>query len=446
MHVLRIGFLLALAACPPSGIRYPNPQDGGEAEDAASPMDGGGPDAAPFPDAAETGALVLRSDDGDLLEGAALDFGLVVVGSTRTITLVLENGTNAPVSLVGAPLVDVSGNDGTSFSAVQPVAAYLPPGARTELGASAHPVRGGPVEVRLSIPHDGGSYDIVLRSTGRVAGLFAGVGGGGLRAISTDGRFWTNEATFPGSDDSNLFRTVAFGDGVLVAGGGGQNGLIHWSDDGITWNDVGDALGWIGGIAYGNGMFVGVGANGRILLSGNGRSFSDGGIDFREPLRAIAFGNGRFVAVGDQGRRKSTTDGMSWTPDVYGGDRLTGICHLSDRFIAVGLSGRRTVSLDGETWMFEDERGLGLFDVACGNGVAVGVGGIGVTVSSDGGMSWVDHPGGPLMNSIAFGRGMFVGTGDIGGIAFTSPDGVTWTRHDMAGAAGFTKIVFADGL
>jgi hypothetical protein len=122
------------------------------------------------------------------------------------------------------------------------------------------------------------------------------------------------------------------------------------------------------------------------------------------------------------------------------------VVFAGDRFIAVGLNGRRAVTLDGESWMFDvtAQDGLGFFDVAYGNNTAVAVGGIGVVVSFDGGETWDQYRDGPLMNAVTFGNGMFVGTGDVNGVAFTSSDGVTWTRHDNAGAAGFTKIAYGE--
>jgi hypothetical protein len=277
--------------------------------------------------------------------------------------------------------------------------------------------------------------------------IWVGVGGNGRRVTSVDGVTWSNEQTFGGADDSNLFRSVGYGAGTFVALGGGLNGLLYWSADGVAWNDVGDNVGWFGGVAYGNGIFLAVGANGRYLTSNNGRNWGSGDVDFMQHFRAVAFGNGEFVLVGEEGRRTSTTDGSSFTTNVLGGDRLTGVVFTGDRFVAVGLNGRRVVSLDGENWMFDQTAsdGLGFFDVAFGEGVVIAVGGSGTVYSTDGGQTWSQDRNAPLMNAITYGNGIFVGTGDFNGISFTSDDGFSWTQHNNAGPAGFfTKIVYGE--
>lgn len=438
--------LLGLAACVPPGIRYPNPgEDGGTAADAGVDPDGSAPDdGGGATDVGESGEVVVTAQGAPVPNGGSFAFGPLVVGSTRTVAFALENGTNEDLSLVGQPPVAVSGADATSFALEQPAILQVPAGGSAAFSIEAAPTGLGPRAAQITIDHDRGTYRFDVTSTGREPGIYVGVGGNGRRAISTDGAFWTNEATFPGANDSALFRGIGYANGVFVAVGGGQNGLMMWSDNGVDWNDVSDDMGWFGGVAYGNGVFVAVGGNGRVLRSTDGRIWADDRVDFAQHFRAIAFGNGIFVAVGDQGRRAVSTDGLAWTSDITGGQRLSSVVFAQDRFVAVGEGGRRMISFDGQTWMNEMSEGLGLFDVAYGNGTLVAVGGVGVDVSFDGGVTWEDHPNGPLMNTVAFGNGRFVGTGDNDGVAFTSADGVSWMRHDAAGAAGFTNIVYGD--
>lgn len=438
--------LLLLAACVPPGIRYPNPaEDAGPADGGPRADAGGEPsDAGVEPDGGAVEEVVVTAAGTPVPSGGVYDFGPLVVGSTRTVDFVLENRTPAALSLIGQPPIGIGGVDADSFGVAQPAAALVPAGGSAAFSISAMPGAAGAHTAQITIEHDQGTYGFEVATNGRPPGIYVGVGGNGRRAISTDGATWTNEATFPGADDSALFRGVGYGAGTYVAVGGGQNGLMMWSEDGVAWNDISDNLGWLGGVAYGNGRFVAVGGNGRVFRSTNGRNWTDNSIDFSAHFRSIAAGNGLFVAVGDQGRRAATTDGLTFTSDVLGGQRLSSVVFAQDRFVAVGEGGRRMISFDGGTWMNEMSEGLGLYDVAYGNGTLVAVGGIGVDVSFDGGVTWQDYPDGPLMNSIAFGNGRFVGTGDFDGVAFTSPDGVTWTRHDPAGPAGFTKIVYGD--
>ncbi len=438
-----------LLGCVPEGIQYPNPTDGGTSPDAETMVDGdAGPpgDSGGVPDSGPAGQLVIRAGGVPVDPGGTFDFGPLGVGGTRTVVFTIDNGTAAAVTLTGSPPVAISGAGAAAFTATPPSATSVAPGASADFSIAAAPTATGPLSAAVSVAYDGGAYDFSVSVTGRPPGVWVGVGNNGRRALSLDGAAWSNEQTFGGSDDSNLFRTVGFGNGVFVAAGGGQNGLLYWSENGVDWTDASDTLGWFGGIAFGNGMFLAVGSNGRYLTSTNGKSWGGGDRDFAQHFRAVAFGNGEFVLVGDEGRRTSTTNGADFTPTVLGGDRLTAVVYTGDRFVAVGLNGRRVVSMDGESWMFDQiaTDGLGFFDVAYGNGRVIAVGGIGVVVSEDGGETWTQDRGAPLMNALTYGNGQFVGTGDFDGVVFTSGDGVSWTRHDNAGPAGFTKIAYGE--
>jgi hypothetical protein len=164
-----------------------------------------------------------------------------------------------------------------------------------------------------------GSYTIV------------GVGSWGLRGITSDGADWTicqNPST--GDDHSpDLLRQVGYGDGVFVAVGGDQNSMVMRSLDGIHWEEdlhpttscAGESYppsctNWMGGVAYGDGVWLAGGGNGALMRSTDAAVTWTGlhpanGVN---AVRSIAYGSGTFVAGTDGGVVSVSSDaGDSWT-------------------------------------------------------------------------------------------------------------------------------------
>ena len=56
-------------------------------------------------------------------------------------------------------------------------------------------------------------------------------------------------------------------------------------------------------VAYGNGLFVAVGASGKLATSSNGITWTQGTSSFgTSAINGITYGNGLFVAVGSNGK------------------------------------------------------------------------------------------------------------------------------------------------
>jgi hypothetical protein len=108
---------------------------------------------------------------------------------------------------------------------------------------------------------------------------------------------------------------VAYGNGLFVAVGG--NGRIQTSPDGVSWKiQTSGTAENLRGIAFGNGLFVAVGLNGTILSSGDGITWIAQNSGISQSLSAVTYGNGLFVAVGMGGIILSS-------PGVVGRDVLT---------------------------------------------------------------------------------------------------------------------------
>jgi len=155
--------------------------------------------------------------------------------------------------------------------------------------------------------------------------VLVAVGYGGIRVRSDDdGRSWTDYAQLRdgGTDDQDLLRCVAWGNGRFVA--------LGWrffsSTDGGTWTERDNPSGqWFGGVQYGNGWFLGAGGVGECVRSRDGERWEtcSNVTGFEAHIRALVFHEGRFYASGDEQVLYATEDGSSWeTVDASFGSRF----------------------------------------------------------------------------------------------------------------------------
>jgi hypothetical protein len=157
-------------------------------------------------------------------------------------------------------------------------------------------------------------------------------------------------------------------------------------------------------------------------------------------LNAVAFGNGSFVTVGDG--ILTSPDGNNWISQSAAFGSLTGVTCGNGRYVAVGLGKTILTSPDGTNWTKQysgdpDWVALDFLGVGYGNGMFVAVGSTPsgrlttapVLRTSSGGENWVNHPSTGAGNfdfrldSVAYGNGIFIATGNTG---TTSSNGVDW--------------------
>ncbi|MDB4974752.1 MAG: hypothetical protein JWN48_3093 [Myxococcaceae bacterium] len=145
--------------------------------------------------------------------------------------------------------------------------------------------------------------------------VFVAVGYSGVRMSSKDlGKTWGNvvvsDPTHANKDDQNLLRSVKFGAGLFVAVGY----KIWTSPDAVSWTErTSPTTQWMGGMQYGNNLFVAAGGSGTSIYSSDGISWTTGKDRGGEPARTVAFGNGMFVAGTDQNNWWTTSNGQSWS-------------------------------------------------------------------------------------------------------------------------------------
>lgn len=171
--------------------------------------------------------------------------------------------------------------------------------------------------------------------------------------------------------------------------------------------------------------------------------------------KQVAFGNGLYVAVGADATIASSPDGASWTIRRMStaGMTLNGVAYGDGRFVAVGMgtptsisAGLLMTSTDGVTWTTNDTVASTLnaqfAGVTHGNGlwVVAGASQNRVLTSPDG-LVWTTRNAGFNTSAVAFGGGRFVLTSG-GNRAISSTDGITWTNNFLVGDANTFTVAY----
>ena len=216
---------------------------------------------------------------------------------------------------------------------------------------------------------------------------FVAVGYGGVRVRSIDlGKTWIDSQRLGGGGDDNyLLRTIAFGKGLFVALGW----QLHTSPDGKTWTmRAKDAGQWMGGVRFGNGMFVAAGGYGESTYSMDGLTWPKGGDRMTDAARSVAFGNGVWVARADSNHWWQTTSGQAWTD--MGGAHMDDVVFCGAQFVDAKTCAA-PVGRDGGRNAF-------------GENVWVGINNGKIERSEDGGATWKTvYTASDALEDVAFG-------------------------------------------
>ena len=278
-----------------------------------------------------------------------------------------------------------------------------------------------------------------------------GIGSAGFTVSSGSGTF-TITFTDPVAQSSSVFKltirsgidqtswvartsaadlgwdSVAYGNGIFVAVGAaagyGFAGVMT-SPDGITWTSRVAAISgatW-GGVTFGNGIFVAVSSCCGI---GNGVMTSSDGITWTsrnsvasqsDNWNDVTFGNGLFVAVADDRtyRVMTSPDGITWTArTAAAANSWRSVTYGEGLFVAVGYSGSSNgvmTSPDGITWT--------------------------ARVSAENN-SW---------RGITYANGLFVAVSTDGvNRVMTSPNGITWTAEKASAANSWRSVTYGNGI
>jgi uncharacterized delta-60 repeat protein len=244
--------------------------------------------------------------------------------------------------------------------------------------------------------NDGGAYSVTVTNasgatTSNSAILsvpqFISVGDSGALLVSTDGQTWIART----SGTTKRLRAITASSGTMVAVG--EAGTVLTSVDGITWiSRTTGTTESLRGVAANGSIFVAVGGNNAalVLTSLDGiqwtqRTASGG------TLRSIAWGNSQFVAVGANGTVLTSPDGATWTSRASGtAARLDGAIWTGSQFEVLSATGGLYVSDDALSWTFNQAypptwiEGLAWNDTSI-----VVVGAQGAIRTSNDGNSWI---------------------------------------------------------
>lgn len=166
---------------------------------------------------------------------------------------------------------------------------------------------------------------------------FVAVGSGGLIYYSIDGVNW-KPSDYP-TNDATL-TSIVYGKDKFVAIG---IGVVYYSDNGIEWSKPYPfpAINSAYGIAYGNGLFIGVGNDGFICYSYDGVNWKVDAIvdEFTPDFAAITYGDGRFIASGS--RRLYYAKQKTETKDTLINHWNSELC--TDMYVSEGLEYDSTI-------------------------------------------------------------------------------------------------------
>ncbi|MES2748778.1 MAG: hypothetical protein V4606_00050 [Patescibacteria group bacterium] len=270
-----------------------------------------------------------------------------------------------------------------------------------------------------------------LASTTTIIASDASVVTGNVTDANTFGSLTVAEDINPwairdAAGNNDEWNSIAYGNGLFVAGSSYSSDAIMTSPDGITWT--------------------------ARSAAGNNDNWID-----------IVFGNGLFVAVGDAGDHRVMTspDGINWTGQSAAGnnDAWSSVTYGEGLYVAVGAYGTDYVitSPDGVTWTVQTPAGgnNNWSAVTYGNGrfvAGAGYEGVDRIMYSDNGITWATTTASgddDWWHSLEYGNGLFVAgaiyTGD-GTKIITSPDGITWTARSILGNVGeIFDIAYGNG-
>jgi hypothetical protein len=186
---------------------------------------------------------------------------------------------------------------------------------------------------------------------------------------------------------SQTWAAVAYGNGVFVMVGAtsvtGSTTICATSTDGVTWTQRTIPSGAYHGVVYGAGLFVAVSYSGTISTSPDGITWTSrsSGMAYGSLGGAptIAYGNGMFVVmyngVLDTNNYAMTTspDGINWTPRYpgYSMGATAGVTFDGIRFWAGYNTTAISSSFDGVIWKYYTQAYAGVPQAGSTNTIGV---------------------------------------------------------------------------
>ena len=256
------------------------------------------------------------------------------------------------------------------------------------------------------------------------------------------------------SGTTNALGGITYGNGLFVAVGG--NNTVLTSSDGVNWSKqilTAPYCNLSGGVTYGNGLFVAVGgfyysssSSPCLFISSDGVTWTLKHLSLGFALKAVAYGNGLFVAVGENNTIITSPDGVTWTLRESGyGSPYTSVTYGNALFVAV-INDRFRTSADGINWTVQrNNTSLSPYAVGYGNGYFVAVGYNGAILTSTDGITWIARAsGGTNLLAISYGNNKYIAVG-VSGTIRASSDGSNWTGQTSGTSNNLRGVAYGNG-
>lgn len=303
--------------------------------------------------------------DGDLIAIGHTDtidkpdpIGGTPVTMTLRVRLTLANADQTNLIVADAPYVDHQGTTNRDAEDAHPIPSIS--GLQDRLVGLAASLLSIRTKQTVDAGHSGWFNAITYGN-----GLFVAVGNGGAIQTSPDGVTWT--ARTAGGGYTGNFRSIVWVEDLGLFVAGGDAGGPQTSPDGVTWTQQSfDSMGGAATVVYGDGLIVAASSS-QVEVSADGINWTNHALTTPFPIpsgpnpRAGAFGDGVFVLVGADGMIQSSDDGINWTVRTADGGYtgiFAGAAYGRGLFVAAGQSGEIQTSPDGVTWTSR-QSGLG---------------------------------------------------------------------------------------
>jgi hypothetical protein len=347
--------------------------------------------------------------------------------------------------------------------------------------------------------------DAVYASGKWISVTYSSTDSGGIYA-SANGTNWSEIFSPPlpdGDTDATQFNSIAYQDGMWVAGGyetyfevrigdTTSRGVVYYSRDSVIWTrvlipksyEIGRLITaenlWIGldyqnlyistdgqtwtprplntqsarNIAYGNGRYVVVGSNNLILTSTNLVDWQTISPLTNSTLDAVHYANGKWIAVGGGRYLLQSVDGIQWQlsqPLPFNG--FNDVYYADNKWVAVGGFDRAaiaTANADATEWRDESPAGAhGLYMVGFAQNQWLSLGNLGEIATSAAAGEWELHhpPTTDWLTDVAFGSGKWVASGGSyprKAIVYSN-NGSDWTNATLNGGSTVIAIGHHNG-
>jgi hypothetical protein len=301
-------------------------------------------------------------------------------------------------------------------------------------------------------------FDPQVSSVVHGNGLWIVLGNSGLFATSPTGVKWD----LAGIGTNAFVAASAFGTNTFVVA---SSKGVFLSTDGHNWSKAATVLNNLGDLAFGNGLFVGVGvgSGSTVSHSPNGSFWLNQSVGAGSSIfNRVSFVNGRFFIFGSDNTLHpqyflfTSTDGVSWAGPVslntngiqkvvYGNGIYVSLNQVST---TSGFWSEFRTSTDGTNWSAPNQFTNHLFtDAVFVSGQFEVLDEVGCFLLSSDGTNWTEQTVPTLFTGvkIVWDGSLYVVSGVFGRIV-TSTDGINWTNRTTGPQNSLVSITHSGGL